>query len=466
MGLNCYMNALLQCLFNIKELRDYYINEFENKRIKRKEQPISYHFSKVMYKLLYSDSDYITPYDFKKAISKKNPLFKENKAADVADLFRNLIDSLLSDFNPDNNEEEEVNEMLTPLNLEEIIADIKKKSQSNIIYQYMNVYNLIAYKCPYKHEDYIYSIVSDSNITFNLENIIKKIGHKSIISLQQCFKFIQEKRLNNNFYCSECQKVVIGESFEKILFPPKILIIILNRGKGKTIKNKVKIDTTLDISDLLWNFNPDSDKYYKLIGSCNHYGESSPNGHYTACCLYEDGLYYSYNDKNFKSSKYYESKGDPYILFYRLKQIKKNNQDSMKNIIEYNISDNLCKIGVKKYENILNEVSFIFVYYKNQDYSIEIKDNIFIWTIKKKGYKNLIMKFPKQQKFYLLDITTVEGTNQYLFDYLETTSIRNLFVDLEDNPEYIYEKISIYFSRLFKVYLLKDRGCRDLCIIT
>ena len=96
LGLSCYMNSLLQCLFNIKELRDYFINELKNKKIDKKTKPISYYFAVVMYELLYSGKDFIIPQYFKNAISKINKLFKKDKPADVSDLFRNLIDSFLT----------------------------------------------------------------------------------------------------------------------------------------------------------------------------------------------------------------------------------------------------------------------------------------------------------------------------------------------------------------------------------
>ena len=131
--------------------------------------------------------------------------------------------------------------------------EIKKQMKRNIIYKYINIYNLITYECPYKnHENNIYNIEFDSNITFHLENILQnRIAKKSEITLEECFKFVQKRRINNKFYCSKCKKIVNGTSFEKILFPPEILIIILNRGKGKKVKNKVKINRILYISDFI-----------------------------------------------------------------------------------------------------------------------------------------------------------------------------------------------------------------------
>ena len=338
----------------------------------KKNHPISYHFAKVMYELLYSDSKYIAPHDFKQVISEKNDLFKKNKAADATDLFRNLIDSFLGDFNSSNEDIKEDIKRDISLNINELKREIEKEIKNNIIYKCINVYNLIIYVCPStKHKNKIYNFESDSNITFNLENILKsKKDQRSEITLKECFEFSQNKKTNNSFYCSECKEIVIGESFEKLIFPPEILIIILNRGKGKKVKNKVKIDEILDVYDFIYYSNNNNNIYYKLIGSCNHSGESSPKGHYTACCLYEDGNFYYYNDNEFFSCKYYQCFGeDPYILFYRRQYFKEEN-NSIKNIKiiinTNNDSESISGIEMKKYENIFFQI------YKNFN-TIEIK---------------------------------------------------------------------------------------------
>ena len=62
LGLSCYMNSLLQCLYYIPELREYFIKEdnFNDK------QPVCKALSEVMYKLKYSENDNIEAKMFKK----------------------------------------------------------------------------------------------------------------------------------------------------------------------------------------------------------------------------------------------------------------------------------------------------------------------------------------------------------------------------------------------------------------
>ena len=289
LGLSCYMNSLLQCLFNITELREHFIKELEKKKIDKKAKPVSYYFALVMYDLLYTNKDYIIPHYFKSEISKINKLFKKNKPADVTDLFRNLIDSFLTELSIDNEERTE-SVSYAPFDKKAILNEIKKEIKNNF-FSILKVYNLTKYFCPSNNHKnkYEYNYESDSNITFFLENIIQyKKDKNSAITLRECFEYLQREKKNNQFYCSQCKNTVNGKSYEKIVFPPEILVIILNRGKGKKVKNEVKIETLLDFSDFIDEKENKKDIYYKLIGCCNHYGDSSPTGHYTATCFYED----------------------------------------------------------------------------------------------------------------------------------------------------------------------------------
>ena len=92
-GFSCYINSLLQCLFYIQELRNYFISQkdYFNKR----EQPVCHALSEVMYGLKYEYQDYYEPKNFLKIMGKKNILFCDFRPADTKDLLFNIIDSVL-----------------------------------------------------------------------------------------------------------------------------------------------------------------------------------------------------------------------------------------------------------------------------------------------------------------------------------------------------------------------------------
>ena len=375
-GLNCYMNSLIQCLFNIEELREYFIKQLNQGKFNKKKQPICYSFAKIMRNLLYSKKAYITPIKFKKEIANKNPLFGKNKAADATDLFRTLIDSFIFELNTEKEEEEESkDDDLNDKN--NIINKIKEEMKENIIYKYLNVYNLVTYICesPKHGPKNIYSYEVDSNIGFNLENIInKRRKNSSFITLEECFNYTQKVKNNNQFYCNECKTTVIGKSYEKIIVPPEILIIILNRGKGKKIMNKVKFRKVLDLSDFVDNSQNNKNLYYELIGSCNHSGDSSPTGHYTSTCRYNNSFYY-FNDIHYQNLTKFEYLGEPYILFYRRKYFTDNNNglNNIKISMDLDMNEEtLSQKKKKKYENVLTEV---FNEFDGESFNVKLCEN-------------------------------------------------------------------------------------------
>ena len=67
LGLNCYMNSLLQCLFYIKELRNHFIN---NKYKFTDDQPVCKAFAEVMNGLKNCDKKSFEPKQFKKLMEK------------------------------------------------------------------------------------------------------------------------------------------------------------------------------------------------------------------------------------------------------------------------------------------------------------------------------------------------------------------------------------------------------------
>ena len=96
-------------------------------------------------------------------------------------------------------------------------------------------------------------------------------------------------------------------------------VLIIDR-RGKKFRGKVEFKPYLNLENSIDKkennniFNPN----YKLIGVCTHSGNSSASGHYTACCLADDGNYYYFSDtlvEKVKLEKIYED--EPYLLFYR-----------------------------------------------------------------------------------------------------------------------------------------------------
>ena len=179
------------------------------------------------------------------------------------------------------------------------------------------------------------------NMKINEEKINEKIRAHKRISKRSKILFVSKKQ-KIIFKIKRLKKILKkklskGNAYEKIYRPPKILLIVLDRGHGKTFKGDVEINKYLDLKNII-----DEDEYeysslYKLICVSTHSGESSlTRGHYTASCLADNNKYYSFNDTYVKEIDDNNIiNNEPYLLFYEQIDIDdKNEINNIKNEIK------------------------------------------------------------------------------------------------------------------------------------
>ena len=340
LGLSCYMNSILQCFFHINKLRDFFISN--KNKFDAEKQPISKGLSEIMYELKYGNRKSFKPTKFKEIIADKNPLFIKNKAGDAKDLFFNLIDGLLDELSDINSKEPSNSEEIDLSNKIDVYNETKKEvDENNIINQIFIGFYETIYKCP-KTNEHIYSFQVESFILFELENI-KKFYNSDELTLDLCFQFYKRKQENSSFFCNLCKTTQTNKSVNGIYSPPKILTIILDRGHGKTFKGTVEFDKEINIKKYIDKSNKKGkiDFLYKLICICTHTGDSSSKGHYTSCCLNENGKFYYFSDEYVEEIKDENELYDdePYILFYQ--KIENDNDNNENDIKMENLSNNL-----------------------------------------------------------------------------------------------------------------------------
>ena len=313
---NCYMNSLLQCLYYIKDLRNFFI---KNKDRFQNDQKVCKALAIAMNKLKCSENENINPIEFKDIFGTKNSLFHGNKAGDSKDLFINLIDSLLTELI---NEGSQISSIRSYnySNKVEVFNQTKKEIDTNCIINHLFIgYYEMEYKCPKYKDVYIYSFETASFITFNLKNIYNQ--YEQDLTIDLCLQYNYKIKRNSSFFCNMCKETHINIEQEKIYRPPKILAIVLDRGKGKVFKEKVKFNTELNLDKYIDEENYRYSSYYILIGVITHSGDSSAMGHYTACCLTDltdKNSYYFFSDEykqNIDKNKL--NLNEPYILFYQ-----------------------------------------------------------------------------------------------------------------------------------------------------
>jgi hypothetical protein len=159
---------------------------------------------------------------------------------------------------------------------------------------------------------------------FPLEEVAQYYKRKDKnLTIIDFFEYNKKHNINNLEICPECKtKISLSEKIYKI---PKILIIILDRGKNKRYKKSVEFDEEIDLTNYIdEDENKNNSNMFKLIGVSSHIGNSGLNGHYISYCLCDDNNYYCFNDSYVKIIKRNKAninkfnqlfEGSPYFLF-------------------------------------------------------------------------------------------------------------------------------------------------------
>ena len=342
-GATCFMNAILQCLSQTKELTNYFLSETNKTKIinnniflKNKNEP---QISPLYYELIQNlwatnKSNAYNPYNFMKKIKEMNPLIISEQIDDSKELIIFILNQLHKelkknlnayDINAPSNQYNNNNNTFNNFfkNFKEncsIISDIffGVNQTINCINNYNSPnlfgpvnYNYEIFNCLVFPLDDVRKMKNNSNqnINFNFNQI-----NNNIISIYDCFLFNQKKEL---FECpNQCNINKVS-----IYISPNILILILNRSRGNMYDVKLNYTETIDITEyVLMKEKPRI--IYNLYGVISHIGKGNQNAHYIASCKSPiDDKWYRYNDSLVTPINNLQSDvldyGIPYILFYR-----------------------------------------------------------------------------------------------------------------------------------------------------
>ena len=334
-GATCYMNATLQCLSNTKKLEEYFQKKYNNSN----NRIMSNEFFNLI-KHLFNETDKkpsYSPYSFKEALSKENPLFAGIQANDSKDLINFLLERLHQEtnviknninINNDIQQQDQTNEnLMLKLFLDEFTQKFNSPI-SNLFYGILET----KYHCNVC-QDIKFNFQIYSFIEFHLQQVntyFYNMGKRPLlingninpdIDLYECFDYLSKIDLmsgQNQMYCNKCNKECDALYSTKLYSGPNYLIIYLNRGKGAVYECKVNFPEQLNLFNYL-GFK-DGPIVYDLYAVVCHLGPSSMSGHFVAYCKNRsDNKWYLYNDAIVslctKSQQYND--GMPYILFYK-----------------------------------------------------------------------------------------------------------------------------------------------------
>ena len=341
-GQTCYMNATIECLSNIKELTDHLLLNL-NENFIPKENNLTISYRSLLIELFKSGQKSIVPEVFKYVIGELNPLFQGNHAADSKDLVFFIIERLHQELNIvnkniQNNQKDffqlEIESRNEQQMLQNFFNDFKLKNNSKISETFYGITRSVmdCKGCGIKK----YSFQSFNMQIFQLKKLkddkVLFYQNNENLNLIESFMLQQlPESLNNEnmIYCNNCKGLKDGVHQQSIYNLPKVLIIILNRGRSNADFNEgFDFPPILDLRNQNVIIDQNSPHVFYLCGIITHLGESGSGGHFIAYCRNNQNDNFTfYNDAivsevsvesaiSYKISNNESEKRTPYILFY------------------------------------------------------------------------------------------------------------------------------------------------------
>ncbi|NXD54756.1 UBP2 hydrolase, partial [Corvus moneduloides] len=327
LGNTCFMNSILQCLSNTKELRDYclqnqYLRDLNiNSRMRT---ALMTEFAKLI-QLLWTSSpnESVSPSDFKTQIQRYAPRFVGYNQQDAQEFLRFLLDGLHSEVNRVLVRPRASTDTLDHLPDDEKSRQMWRRYQEREDSRISDLFvgqlksSLTCSECGYCSTAF--------DPFWDLSLPIPKKGYGEV-TLMDCLRlFTKEDVLDGDEKptCCRCKARTRCTKKFSIQKFPKILVLHLKRFSEARIRSsKLTTFVNFPLKDLdLREFASQSCNHavYNLYAVSNHSG-TTMGGHYTAYCKSPlSSEWHSFNDSRVTpmSSSHVRS-SDAYLLFYEL----------------------------------------------------------------------------------------------------------------------------------------------------
>ncbi|XP_019571863.1 ubiquitin carboxyl-terminal hydrolase 2 isoform X2 [Rhinolophus sinicus] len=327
LGNTCFMNSILQCLSNTRELRDYCLQRLYMRDLSHSSSAhtaLMEEFAKLIQTIWTSSpNDVVSPSEFKTQIQRYAPRFVGYNQQDAQEFLRFLLDGLHNEVN-----RVTVRPKSTPENLDHLPDDEKGRqmwrkyleqedSRIGDLFVGQLKSSLTCTDCGYC------STVFDP--FWDLSLPIAKRGYPEV-TLMDCMRlFTKEDVLDGDEKPTCCRCRARKRCIKKFSIQrfPKILVLHLKRFSESRIRtSKLTTFVNFPLRDLdLREFASESTNHavYNLYAVSNHSG-TTMGGHYTAYCRSPvTGEWHTFNDSSvtpMSSSQVRTS--DAYLLFYEL----------------------------------------------------------------------------------------------------------------------------------------------------
>ena len=352
---NSYLNSVIQCLYNIQELTNFFISDknflnlteesFSNEEkiilnnIEITKDSLSFKYLEVLFYLYHKkqNNKYIknySPINILKYIQTQKPdIFQKNKERNPKEFLGYLIKTLKEELEEEENiknlENEEDFILMNSLDVNEEILYKKylnnfKFKNNSIIDKYLAGIEFISFTCD-KCKEQENNFQHFYNLEFQLTKIEKNLINLGItfenISLEDCFKYYFKNHITSQ-NCKKCKNNDNNILSQKIFLCPKILIISIGNIREK--RDLFKLDEEINLNDYI----KESNEGYKLIGIIVLYNQTGSSERYYAYCYnnkenkwycFVDDYIYKINDDIEIEIK--KANRLPYILFYKEKNL-------------------------------------------------------------------------------------------------------------------------------------------------
>ncbi|XP_005988165.1 ubiquitin carboxyl-terminal hydrolase 2a isoform X2 [Latimeria chalumnae] len=326
LGNTCFMNSILQCLSNSRDLRDYCLQNSYKRDLNssRTNTALMEEFAKLIQTIWTSSSnEVVSPSEFKTQIQKYAPRFVGYNQQDAQEFLRFLLDGLHNEVNHVTVRPKAVVEDFDHLPDEEKGKRMWKKylerEDSKIVDLFVGQLksSLTCSECGYC------STVFDPFWDLSLPIAKKGYGETSLMDCMRLFT--KEDVLDGDekptcYRCKVRRKCTKKFTIQKF---PRILVLHLKRFSEARIRtSKLTAFVNFPLRDLdLREFASDNSTHvvYNLYAVSNHSG-TTLGGHYTAYCKHPlSGEWYTFNDSRVTPMSSNQVRtSDAYVLFYEL----------------------------------------------------------------------------------------------------------------------------------------------------
>ncbi|XP_029689979.1 ubiquitin carboxyl-terminal hydrolase 21 [Takifugu rubripes] len=326
-GNTCFLNAIVQCLSHTCGLRDYVLlKRYRQEKCAKEDAKLTEAFSQVLTGL-WEEAEAVSvvnPRQFYNVFKEAVPYFSGYSQQDAQEFLRFLLDKLHVEINRRpyvRRTVKETTQKYARFRISEEAAVMWKKhlerDDSRIVDLFSGQLRSSLHCSVCSHYSNTFDVFCDLSLPIPKRSSGREVMLKDCLDL-----FSQEEKLDreNSPMCERCTRHTECTKRLSIQRFPQVIVIHLNRftmSRWSISKSTVYVSFPLTNLDL-GPYGPVDcgPVLYDLYAICNHVGTVNM-GHYTACCLDENG-WCLYNDSSVTPvSENQLQTNQAYVLFYQ-----------------------------------------------------------------------------------------------------------------------------------------------------